>query len=53
MLTIYSFISVKIGSIREVFYIENSRILKKTKNVLHIYGKITVGIRITISKCNS
>ena len=47
MLTIYSFISVEIGSIREVFYIENSHILKKTKNVLHIYRKITVGIRIT------
>ena len=52
MLTIYTFISVEIGSIHEVFYIENSRKLKKTKNVLHIYGKITIVIRITISKCN-
>ena len=31
MLTIYLFISVEIGSIWEVFYIENSHILKKTK----------------------
>ena len=39
MLTIYSFTSVEIGSIWEVFYIENSHILKKTKNILRIYGK--------------